>query len=168
MACGHIGLGLGVPPSHRLESPRGRRSQQRGRCDPWVSPSVKGHSHQPQSPSPYRTVYNVHLTPEIIFASNSTPHFHYWLQSYLFGLFWQISNLNPMQRFVLNSFYIVPVASKGGSEKHIAKVCFAHWSTSRLALGSPGCRRSSFVCHHAQNTTLWCFRPYKPYIFWKL
>ena len=24
------------------------------------------------------------------------------------------------------------------------------------------------VCHHAQNTTLWCFRPYKPYIFWKL
>ena len=28
---------------------------------------------------------------------------------------------------------------------------------------------SSFVRrHHAQNTTLWCFRPYKPYIFWKL
>ena len=49
----------------------------------------------------------------------------------------------------------------------IAKVCFAHCSTSRLALGSPGCR-SSFVRHHAQNTTLWCFRPYKPYIFWKL
>ena len=25
------------------------------------------------------------------------------------------------------------------------------------------------VCrHHAQNTTLWCFRPCKPYIFWKL
>ena len=34
-----------------------------------------------------------------------------------------------------------------------AKVCFAQCSTSRLALGSPGC---SFVCrrrrHHAQNT----------------
>ena len=43
----------------------------------------------------------------------------------------------------------------------IAKVCFAHWSTSRLALGSPGC---SFVRrrHHDQHTTLRCFRPYKP------
>ena len=27
----------------------------------------------------------------------------------------------------------------------IAKVCFAHCSTSRLALGSPGCRRSFVV-----------------------
>ena len=33
---------------------------------------------------------------------------------------------------------------------HIAKVCFAQCSTSRLALGSPGC--SSVVRHHAQNT----------------
>ena len=33
----------------------------------------------------------------------------------------------------------------------IAKVCFTQWSTSRLALGSPGCR-SFVVCrHHAQN-----------------
>ena len=50
----------------------------------------------------------------------------------------------------------------------IAKVCFAHCSTSRLALHR--FTRLSFVvvCHHAQNTTLWCFRPYKPYIFWKL
>ena len=50
----------------------------------------------------------------------------------------------------------------------IAKVCFAHCSTSRLALGSPGCLSSFVVRHHAQNTTLWCFRPCKPYIFWKL
>ena len=47
-----------------------------------------------------------------------------------------------------------------------ARVCSVHCSTGRLALGSPGCL--FVVRHHAQNTTLWCFRPYKPYIFWKL
>ena len=51
------------------------------------------------------------------------------------------------------------------NELFIAKVCSVHCSTGRLALGLPGCLG---VCHHAQNTTLWCFRPYKPYIFWKL
>ena len=48
----------------------------------------------------------------------------------------------------------------GYFKRVFAKVCFAQCSTSRLALGSPGC---CCCCHHAQNI----FKNLKVYIFEK-
>ena len=137
------------------------------------------------SPSSMRassTLWPPHLTfgPHML-ATYSSDHFtrSRWMWDIVWTLFLQMmitvasfeiaSNISQDSYglvFGINTF--LALAFQVFKSVQIAKVCSAHCSTSRLALGSPGCRRSSFVCHHAQNTTLWCFRPYKPYIFWKL
>ena len=60
----------------------------------------------------------------------------------------------------------------------IAKVCFAQCSTSKLAVGSPGCRRHLCRRHHAQNSIyaniyrFWALMPvfiiYMTHVWWYL
>ena len=83
-------LGRDEVPLPPTAGQRGRRSRRRADFAPWVTPGVKGRSHQPrvarQSPGPYLTHYTLpDLTPPLpckglkrfVLLFHSTSHYHW-------------------------------------------------------------------------------------------